>query len=140
LTNAARAEVEQTLEWARAQATAVMGRAQKGAEQLLAAAGLGEPAITQVVQSIVEANESEIARSTGQAPPRPAAATAANEPLAAAPAETGMPEAPAWEPPVSAPPAPPISPTEAEEETEPPVSPQATSEPDSADDESEPER
>jgi hypothetical protein len=73
LTNSARAEVEQTLEWARAQATAVMARAQKGAEQLLAAAGLGEPAIGQVVQSIVEANESEIARAGGApAPPRPA--------------------------------------------------------------------
>lgn len=73
LTNAARAEVEQTLEWARAQATAVMGRAQKGAEQLLAAAGLGEPAISQVVQSIVDANDSEIARAAGPAAPtRPA--------------------------------------------------------------------
>ena len=69
LTNAARAEVEQTLEWARAQATAVMGRAQKGAEQLLAAAGLGEPAISQVVQSIVEANDSEIARYAPAPPP-----------------------------------------------------------------------
>jgi len=73
LTNAARAEVEQTLEWARAQATAVMGRAQKGAEQLLAAAGLGEPAISQVVQSIVEANDSEIARYAPAAPAAPAA-------------------------------------------------------------------
>ena len=41
---------EQTLEWARAQGErAVMGRAQTGAEQLLAAAGLGEPAISRVV-------------------------------------------------------------------------------------------
>jgi hypothetical protein len=125
LTNAARAEVEQTLEWARAQATAVMGRAQKGAEQLLAAAGLGEPAITQVVQSIVEANDSEIARSTAQAPPRPAAAKPAKEPPAAVPpvSESAMPE-----PPVS----------------DPPVSEQTASEPESADsaegDESEPER
>src|SRR5918994_2013526 len=78
LTNSARAEVEQTLEWARAQATAVMARAQKGAEQLLAAAGLGEPAIGQVVQSIVEANESEIARAAAStAPARPAEAVAA---------------------------------------------------------------
>jgi len=91
LTNAARAEVEQTLEWARAQATAVMGRAQKGAEQLLAAAGLGEPAISQVVQSIVEANDSEIARAAAlAAPTRPAQGLA--PPSAAAP-------------PVSAPPA-----------------------------------
>jgi hypothetical protein len=82
LTNSARAEVEQTLEWARAQATAVMARAQKGAEQLLAAAGLGEPAIAQVVQSIMEANESEIARS-GAAPTastRPPEAVAEPEP------------------------------------------------------------
>ena len=80
LTNSARAEVEQTLEWARAQATAVMARAQKGAEQLLAAAGLGEPAIAQVVQSIMDANESEIARSGASVPPvstRPAQAVAA---------------------------------------------------------------
>src|SRR6478752_9004580 len=52
LTNAARAEVEQTLEWARAQASAVLARAQHGAEQLLAAAGLGESAISQVAQAI----------------------------------------------------------------------------------------
>jgi hypothetical protein len=56
-----------------------MARAQKGAEQLLAAAGLGEPAIAQVVQSIMEANESEIARSGASAPTastRPAEAVA----------------------------------------------------------------
>jgi hypothetical protein len=94
LTNAARAEVEQTLEWARAQATAVMARAQKGAEQLLAAAGLGEPAISQVVQSIVEANDSEIARAAAPAAPmRPAQAIAA--PRAEAP--------PVSAPPVSTP-------------------------------------
>ena len=69
--------MEQTLEWARAQATAVMARAQKGAEQLLAAAGLGEPAISQVVQSIVEANDSEIARAGGTSAPRAARALAA---------------------------------------------------------------
>ena len=80
LTNAARAEVEQTLEWARAQATAVMARAQKGAEQLLAAAGLGEPAISQVVQSIVDANDSEIART---AAPAASAATGSGDRRAA---------------------------------------------------------
>jgi hypothetical protein len=96
LTNSARAEVEQTLEWARAQATAVMARAQKGAEQLLAAAGLGEPAIAQVVQSIMEANESEIARNATPAPTRPAVAPPAAEP----------------EPDVDdEPPAPPVTPT-----------------------------
>jgi hypothetical protein len=57
LTNAARAEVEQTLEWARAQASAVLARAQHGAEQLLAAAGLGEDAISQVANAIVRAAE-----------------------------------------------------------------------------------
>jgi hypothetical protein len=113
LTNSARAEVEQTLEWARAQATAVMARAQKGAEQLLAAAGLGEPAISQVVQSIVEANDSEIARAGGM-PTRPAAELAA----------------PAAAPPLSAPPV-----------SEPAASETAVSEPpaDDAHDRSEPE-
>ena len=99
LTNAARAEVEQTLEWARAQATAVMARAQKGAEQLLAAAGLGETKIEEVVKSIMDANESEIARgaaSQPSAPMRPAAAIA-GRPVEAAPAEE--------------PPEPPVSPT-----------------------------
>jgi hypothetical protein len=127
LTNAARAEVEQTLEWARAQATAVMARAQKGAEQLLAAAGLGEPAISQVVQSIMDANEMEMARSAPPAATRPAAQIAAQEPVEAAPAaeepvaeeaqpeaeppvsEVPMPEKPVWEPPVSDPAAPPVS-------------------------------
>jgi hypothetical protein len=90
LTNSARAEVEQTLEWARAQATAVMARAQKGAEQLLAAAGLGEPAIAQVVESIMAANESEIARSGTQSPfasSRPAEA-AATPPVSSPPVST----------------------------------------------------
>ena len=101
LTNAARAEVEQTLEWARAQATAVMARAQKGAEQLLAAAGLGEPAIGQVVQSIMEANESEIARSTAAqpAPPTRPAAAIAGGPVEVPAADEQEDEQP--EPPVS---------------------------------------
>ena len=67
LTNSARAEVEQTLEWARAQAGAVMARAQKGAEQFLTAAGLGEPAVSKVVESILAANEREAA--SGRARP-----------------------------------------------------------------------
>jgi chromosome segregation ATPase len=53
LTNTVRAEVEQTLEWARGQAASVMARAQQGAEQLLAAAGLGEPAVSEVVDAIM---------------------------------------------------------------------------------------
>ncbi|MGH3073017.1 MAG: hypothetical protein ACRDNB_12225 [Gaiellaceae bacterium] len=121
LTNAARAEVEQTLEWARAQATAVMARAQKGAEQLLAAAGLGEPAIGQVVQSILQANETEIVRSGGTvpaAPMRPA------EAIAGGPVEAP----PTSEPPVSeaadAEPEPDDEPTP-DEQPEPPVTPTA---------------
>jgi F0F1-type ATP synthase membrane subunit b/b' len=113
LTNSARAEVEQTLEWARAQATSVMARAQKGAEQLLAAAGLGEPAIGQVVQSIVDANDSEIARSGSSLPPRPAqafAAPPAPAPPAVAPPAATEPEAPS-EPPLS--PSPPVTPSSA---------------------------
>src|SRR5205085_1905224 len=44
LTNSARAEVEATLEWARAQTSAILARAQHGAEQLLGSAGLREAA------------------------------------------------------------------------------------------------
>ena len=57
LTNAARAEVEQTLEWARNQARVVIGRAQEGAEQLLAAAGLGQDAIAEVAAAIMRSAE-----------------------------------------------------------------------------------
>jgi F0F1-type ATP synthase membrane subunit b/b' len=59
LTNAARAEVESTLEWARGQAGTIMGRAQQGAEQLLSAAGLGEPAISRVVEALLAQAERE---------------------------------------------------------------------------------
>jgi hypothetical protein len=64
LTNSARAEVEQTLEWARAQSGAIMARAQQGAEQFLAAAGLGEEAVGGVSDAIVQAalKETEGAR------------------------------------------------------------------------------
>ena len=98
LTTSARAEVEQTLEWARAQATAVMARAQKGAEQLLAAAGLGEPAIAQVVESIMAANESEIARSGAQSPfassrpAEPAATPPVSSPPVSTPSDAPEPE------------------------------------------------
>ena len=60
LTNAARAELEQTLEWARAQAHAIMLRAQQGAEQLLAAAGLGDEALSGVSDAIVQAANQEV--------------------------------------------------------------------------------
>ena len=95
LTNAARAEVEQTLEWARAQGTAILARAQHGAEQLLAAAGLGENAISQVANAIVEAAE----RTAEQARPQPPAAALAGPPPSDEPVSTPPP------PPVSAPPA-----------------------------------
>jgi F0F1-type ATP synthase membrane subunit b/b' len=57
LTNAARAEVEQTLEWSRAQSNTIVVRAREGAEQLLRAAGLGEPALSQVAEAIVRSAE-----------------------------------------------------------------------------------
>jgi F0F1-type ATP synthase membrane subunit b/b' len=91
LTNAARAEVEQTLEWARAQAGAVMARAQKGAEQLLTAAGLGEPAMSKVIEAIMKANEADNIRNETS---RPASARAAE----------GVAAPPVSAPPVSAPP------------------------------------
>src|SRR6478672_12226167 len=69
LTNAARAEVEQTLEWARAQAGTVLARAQHGAEQLLAAAGLGQDAIGQVANAIMQAAERVSEQSRPQAVP-----------------------------------------------------------------------
>ena len=102
-----------------------MARAQKGAEQLLAAAGLGEPAITQVVQSIVEANDSEIARAAGPAgfsrpaqaiaePPVSAPPVSAPEPVEEPPSED---EASAAEDSEEAPPpAPPVTPSPAAEQ------------------------
>src|SRR3954454_11551218 len=74
LTNAARAEVEQTLEWARAQAGTVLARAQHGAEQLLAAAGLGEDAISQGATAIVQAAEQVGERHVSPSPAQPPAA------------------------------------------------------------------
>jgi hypothetical protein len=83
LTNTVRAEVEQTLEWARGQAASVMARAQQGAEQLLAAAGLGEPAVSEVVEAIMRGYErDEPSPSSKPAPPvtRPQAAPQAPAP------------------------------------------------------------
>jgi hypothetical protein len=71
LTNTVRAEVEQTLEWARGQAAAVMARAQQGAEQLLAAAGLGEPAVTQVVEALMRGYDTETPSQVHHAPAPP---------------------------------------------------------------------
>ena len=88
LTNAARAEVEQTLEWARAQAGTVLARAQHGAEQLLAAAGLGESAIGQVATAIVQAAERVGEQGRSQQPP----AAALAGPAAAPPVSPSPPE------------------------------------------------
>src|ERR671937_2784398 len=84
LTNAARAEVEQTLEWARAQASAVLARAQQGAEQLLAAAGLGDEAISGVVDQIMEAAKTSIDASRGTPAPETATPPASPSPPAGA--------------------------------------------------------
>src|SRR5207247_2343003 len=79
LTNSARAEVEQTLEWARAQASSILARAQHGAEQLLAAAGMGEDRIAQAADAIVRAAEAslEAQRHPGGGTRRPVQAIAA---------------------------------------------------------------
>src|SRR5262249_32982813 len=79
LTNAARAEVEQTLEWARGQAPAPGARGRRGAGRLLAAAGLGEPAIGRVVEALLAQAERE-AEGDGAAAPPAAGLRAAPEP------------------------------------------------------------
>ena len=94
LTNSARAEVEQTLEWARAQAGTVMARAQKGAEQLLTAAGLGEPALAQIIDAIMTATEA-----SGEARPQPSRPV---EAIAGGPAAAPAAPPVSAEPPVSA--------------------------------------
>jgi len=107
LTNATRAEVESTLEWARAQASAIIARAQQGSEQMLAAAGLGEAAATEVAQAITKSAEagavaswaavsSEDAPTSAEAPPhveQPVRA-APSEPPADEPSEADQPTAP----------------------------------------------
>jgi hypothetical protein len=87
LTNAARAEVEQTLEWARAQAGTVLGRAQHGAEQLLAAAGLGQDAIAQVANAIMQAAERVSEQAHSQPPAAAFAGPAKVPPVSPAPPE-----------------------------------------------------
>ena len=68
LTNTVRAEIDQSLEWARVQGTDIIRRAREGAEQLLGAAGLGGPALDQVVKSIVEASGADPDAASGRAP------------------------------------------------------------------------
>jgi cell division septum initiation protein DivIVA len=117
LTNAARAEVEQTLEWARAQGGAILARAQHGAEQLLAAAGLGEAAISHVANAIVEAAERSVEGSRAHPPAAavagPAAVSAPEpEPEPEPEAEPEHERGPSKIPPPptsSAPPPPPVS-------------------------------
>jgi len=107
LTNATRAEVEQTLEWARGQAGAIISRAQEGAEQLLAAAGLGDEAIDRVATSIVSAAQAaaEASRGTGASAvtsgPQLREPEPEDEPEPAAEAEDGADEEPPVSPPVS---------------------------------------
>jgi hypothetical protein len=95
LTNSARAEVEQTLDWARTQAGAIVARAQHGAEQLLAAAGLGQDAISRVAEALVRA-ASQSLEENRPAPPPVAA-------IAGGPAAAPPPSPPAAEPPVTGP-------------------------------------
>ena len=72
--------------------SAVLARAQHGAEQLLAAAGLGQEAIAQVAGAIMRAAEQAPRRlraatmpSSAPAPPAPAAAFAGSPPVASPP-------------------------------------------------------
>ena len=98
LTNATRAEVEQTLEWARAQAGTIMARAQQGAEQLLASAGLGDEQIARVAEAIVKSAEpaAERKRTSGSLPGSGSsgAPQAPEEPAAAPPVSVMPPAAP----------------------------------------------
>jgi hypothetical protein len=96
LTNATRAEVESTLEWARSQASAIIARAQHGSEQMLAAAGMGEAAATEVAQAIVKSAEaggaaSWAAVSSEEAPTSAEAPQRTERPLQGAPAESTSP-------------------------------------------------
>ena len=106
LTNATRAEVEQTLEWARAQAATIIARAQQGAEQLLAAAGLGEARANEIADEFAKSAEAEATSALvadeepvaggGAQPIRPAPAAATPSP--AKPEPTEAPPAPSPEP------------------------------------------
>src|SRR5581483_4272972 len=97
LTNAARAEVEQTLDWARSHAAAVIARAQQAAEELLTAAGLGSDAMGEVSAAIVaaanattDAEASWARESRRPEPRRPDARLAeARPPAAPGPRESG---------------------------------------------------
>ena len=79
------------LEWSRAQATAILTRAQHGAEQLLASAGLGQEAIAEVSQAIVAAAAASV--ETGQPAARSAARSAPPAPPPPRPQEPAAPTA-----------------------------------------------
>jgi hypothetical protein len=160
LTNAARAEVERTLEWACAQAGAILQRAQQGAEQLLRAAGLGEPALSEVAQTIVRSAQASTGEPRGTAVPStvPPVSSEPSPPPAQEPAPAATfaePETTQEEPPLGGPS--PFEPTGQEPEADaadevvdeppaappvsppplPPVSPEAQATDEGADDEDE---
>jgi F0F1-type ATP synthase membrane subunit b/b' len=126
LTNSVRAEVEQTLEWARSQAGAIIHRAQDGAEQLLAAAGLGEEQTGRVAESIVDAARAAAEASRGGPGPEEGAPLRGPTPVREEPQGETKPDepprdeaprdnqesAPPLSPPVSPGPSPPSPPEE----------------------------
>jgi hypothetical protein len=61
MTNSARAEIDQSLAWARNESTEIVTRARAAAEQLLSAAGLGGAALDKVVSSIAPGGRPESA-------------------------------------------------------------------------------
>ena len=79
--------MEQTLEWARAQANAIMVRAQQGAEQLLSAAGLGDEAISGVSEAIVRAAQVETETAAPAELPERSAPVAVTPPESETPSE-----------------------------------------------------
>ena len=97
--NVAGRMVEQTLEWARAQADVIVQRARLGAEQLLSAAGHGDPAIAEAVEAIVRAAEESVGtrrspRADEPAPPAAPEAVAETEPEPEPEPEAAAPETP----------------------------------------------
>jgi cell division septum initiation protein DivIVA len=117
LTNATRAEVEQTLEWARGQAGAIISRAQEGAEQLLGAAGLGDEAIDRVATSIVSAAQAAAESSRGTGASAATSGPRLREPEEAEAEPEAEPESqPEEEPPLSPPVSPGSSPPAAQNE------------------------
>jgi hypothetical protein len=63
------------LDWARAQADVITERARSGAEQVLAAAGRGDKAVSEAVEAIMVAARASSGPPPGAAGPEPAVAT-----------------------------------------------------------------